>query len=922
MRDDRHNQFEPKWVLVWMAVVGWMAAGSGLGCLDDRRSGARSTSDGGGGAGGTDARTKGDATGDATGDAIGGDASGDGLDLGTLSDPVTVRFDDWGVPHIRCQRELDCFTAQGYVHARHRFFEMDLIRRQTLGELSEVIGTFGLDSDTRFRRLMTTREGDPLEDAYFDEASDRTKAMLRAYAEGVNAWLDDMRNGENGATLTKEYDNPIVQAGPDDIRDWEPEDTIALYLQLAYQLGESATRDLQRSRRMNALPSDVASDLFTLKPGIVSNVMDASGVTEPQSLRATSRLGPASIRSIQNRLAPHGDLIDRAHREMTDSPSLLFGRRTGRDGSNNWAVAPARTKNDNTLLANDPHLSLNNPAIWYWVEMHAESSGLHVAGASIPAVPGIVVGHNEDVAWGVTTARLDLADAYVEELTADGEAVKFDNGEIDLIEKEYTFDVIGGDSVTKTFEWMPRHGPIISKDTESQRAISIKWVAQNPGPDLDFLRPLMHAESTDNALETLKPIEAINQNWLIADRDGSIGWRPQADLPKRPWANSNHPNWLPLPGTGDYEWGGKVPDDELPEMVDPPADFIATANNDFDGSYTDGNGANEDHTPWQHPPAMGHRHKRIVERIEEGGDQHTVETMLDIQSDTHSLHGEVLVPEVLNMLEKPEGSGGTGGELSSRAQTVVEVLERWDYNCPTGLEGTNPESASEASDDAELKEAIGCSAFHVLMAELTEAVFADELQPLESAPSLYSMQAPLIYLFNDPNKLARGDAYFDDTTTNETEEPAAVVAEALEQTADRLKNMFGSSNSDDWLWGRIHTVSFKSLFAQAGLEIFVNGPYANDGGFVTVDVANPRGRVGEMESFAHDRGPSIRFVARANSDGLRGWFQLPGGQDHHRNSDWFGSLIDEWLANEPHKLLFEESEIEEATIRTLEFDAK
>ncbi len=915
-------------IRVWSLTLAACILGLGsLGCQDDRDASPPDGQDPG-------------LTSDASGDSSEGNASdvsddpGDGeppdvsddtgsaLPTRTLmaepfSDPVELRIDDWGIPHIRCQGALDCFAAQGYIHAQHRFFEMDLIRRQTLGELSEIIGGFGLESDTKFRRLMTTREGEPLEDAYYQQAGDRTKAMLQAYADGVNAWLDDMRAGENDATLTKEYDNPIISA--DETRDWEPQDTIALYFQLAYQLSESATGDLARANRINAVEAQTGSDLFTTKPGIASNILDASGVPEAQSLTsAGGNLEAETVRGLQSRLDPYSDAIEEARRHLGQSPSLLFGPRSPTDGSNNWALNPSRTQAGNTLLANDPHLSLNNPAIWYWVELHAEASGLHVAGASIPAVPGIVVGHNEDIAWGVTTARLDLADAYLEELTPDGEAVKFQGERVEIIEREYTFDVRGRDDETRTFEWVPHHGPIISKDEANNRAVSLKWVAHEPGSDLDFLRPLMNAEDTQSALEALDPIEAINQNWVIADREGSIGWRPEADLPRRPWASSEMPNWLPLPGDGSAEWQGYVSDENIPEIVDPPEGFIATANNDIDGSYTDGDATNDGHTPWQRPPAVGHRHARIVERIQAGGDSHTVETMHDIQADTHSLHGETLVPAILEAARQADS-------VSGPAQKVVEALDNWNYACPTGLDGTDPEEAGKVGDETEATESIGCAAFHVLVPHLTDAVFADELKPLieaDAAPSLYAIQAPLIYVFTDPDELQRGEAYFDDTTTEDiTETKSQIVAEALDAAGQQLESVFDSSDPDDWRWGRIHTVTFSSLFAQSGIDLFNNGPYVNDGGFDTIDVANPSGTVGEIDDdFSHANGPSVRFVARANSEGVEGWFQLPGGQDHHRDSEWYGSLIDEWLANEPIRLRFGPEEVEKAAVRRIRFE--
>jgi penicillin amidase len=848
----------------------------------------------------------------------------EGFYIEGLSAPVKVQFDSSGVLHVDCQTNNDCYAAQGYFHADDRFFEMDLIRRQIRGELSQVIGSLGLDSDKQFRHLMTTSDGTPLEEAYIAQVSDETMAMLEAYAKGVNAWIHDMRTERNGATLTKEYDFPLVAT--DTIRDWEPEDTIALYLMLAYQLGETATDDLFRGEMAAELDPAVAADIFSVKPGLESNIMQASGVDPSTMLRtdlgAGGKLDPEIMRAAKERLHPALDAMRQARKRFTDNPSLVMGPKTGEDGSNNWALGPDRTANGKTLLADDPHLSLNSPAIWYFVELDSKTNGqgdLHVAGASVPAVPGIVVGHNDQVAWGVTTARLDLADAYIEELTDDGTAVMFDGQEVPLVQKEFTFKTSGGGTRTETFEWVPHHGPLISKDVENNRGVSMRWTLQEGGNDIDFLQGLQVATNVEEAMDAMGPVRSINQNWVFADRAGTIAWYPKGAIPNRPFATGEDamPNWLPLPGDGTAEWDGYLADEDSPKMVDPAEGFIATANNDFDGSYTDGDSSNDGHSPWQSPPAYGHRHKRIVDMIEEGGNDHSVETMNEIQADTYVLHGELLVPHILQI------ANDNSEALSADAQAVVDALTAWQYTCPTGLDGSDPVEAGKASDALEASESIGCSAFHVILPYLTAAIFADEIgDAYETLANWSSLQAALIYVFDSPENLNNGDAYFDDVSTDASAETKDdIVLAVLETTAEKLASdkLFGSSTPDDWRWGRIHTVSFVSLFSAAGVDLFDVGPFANDGGFFTVDVANPTGRAGDFEdTFNHPNGPSLRLVMEASDTGIDAWFQLPGGQDHHEDSQFYGSLIDEWLNNTPTELLYDRDAVDADAVETIE----
>jgi len=831
---------------------------------------------------------------------------GEPLDIPGLSAPVTARFDEWGVLHLECETFEDCVAAQGYFHADKRFFEMDLIRRQTRGRLSTMIGlNLGFEMDRRFRQLMSTRDGEPLPEAYIAELNEPTRSMLEAYRSGVNAWLEDMRNGEHGATLTEEYESPLIS---DDIPDWELEDSIALYLQLAFQLSLDSRSDIFRGEMVDDLGAEVARDFFTVKPGPVSNIME---VREATSLGSGDEGDLEAIRRIQRRLEPASRALTDARQTLESTSSLLFGPHSPRDGSNNWVVSDDQTQNGDALLANDPHLSLNNPAIWYYTEMRVTGAeeGIHVAGASIPATPGVIVGHNENVAWGVTTARLDLADAYVETLTDDGSAVMRDGQRVSLIEKTITLQGQGDNTREVAMEWVPEHGPLISKDESNNRGVSVKWVAQNAGPDFNFLLPMLRSSSVEEAVDALDPLQTISQSWVFADTSGSIAWKPEGVIPDRTeWNSPSSPNWLPLDGDGSNEWNGRIPEDRHPKIVDPPRGYIATANNDFDGSYTDGDPTNDGHPVWQSPPAPGNRHTRISQLLEDGAGSHSVETMEDIQSDTFSIQGETLTPHILD-------AAASASSLSDGASEVVAALENWNFECPTGLDGTDPEEAGPAGDESIRTEAIGCSAFHVTMPFLTEGVFGDELEPsdFDATEQWARLQVALWYVFEAPSELARGTDYFDDVTTEEERETESeIVAAALDEAAGRLGELFDSSDRNEWLWGRIHTVSIRSLFASAGFDQWNEGPWANDGGLSTVDVANPTG-----ETFSHTRGPSLRLIAELGSDGVEAQFQLPGGQDHHRDADTYISLVDEWLRNESRPLHFEPTEVREAAVETL-----
>jgi acyl-homoserine lactone acylase PvdQ len=309
---------------------------------------------------------------------------------------------------------------------------------------------------------------------------------------------------------------------------------------------------------------------------------------------------------------------------------------------------------------------------------------------------------------------------------------------------------------------------------------------------------------------------------------------------------------------------------------------------------------------------MGHRHARIVELLNEGGNDLTAQTMHDIQADTYSKHAEILVPHVL------ETANANSDDLSSAGQSVVSALSNWNYTCPDGVEGTNPNNATKVESGEEVAESIGCAAFHALIPRLSDAAFSDELEnfgPEYGLDAWGRLQEALIYLFDAPQELANGDAYFDNVNTDGvTETEADVVVNALENTAVALDDTYGTGMPDDWRWGFEHTVTLRSLLSGGGLTVRQEGPYVNDGGYYTVDVASPRATEGD---YSHRNGPSVRVVFEATGDGMRGSFSLPGGQSNHEDSPYYNNLIGKWLSNTPTDLLFERDAVDANAEQTL-----
>lgn len=833
----------------------------------------------------------------------------EGVLIPGLSAAVQVSFDARGVLHVNCQTDADCYAAQGYFHARDRFAQMDLRRRFARGRVSTLVGALAIDTDIAMRRLLTTREGVPLEEAAWEGADAETKAAFEAYTRGVNAWLDDMRNARNGAKLSGEYQSPLLAS--DTIPDWEPLDSVASVLVLLEDLSNQSGTELAWANLTTQLEAQAAADLLSGQAAVDSNTMGASGETYGSA--ATSRLrrtnALAAMKGVQGRLRSTRDLLAKAAagssalRERRGKSTFEFHDK----GSNNWVLGASKTSDGRAILAGDPHLSLTNPALWYLVELNNKANGgdLHASGVSFAGLPGMLIGHNEDVAWTGTVVFYDLADVYVEEFTDETrKKVKFNGGEVDVIEKEFTFEVAGAESVTRTFRYVPHHGPVIEEDGAS--GLSLRWVGHDVRSDLNFFIKMSKAKNLDEAKTALMDCTATNQNWVVIDNNNRIGWFPYSKVPVRPWASRQLPPWLPLPGDGSAEWDGFMDYADLPQLVDPAAGFIATANQDMSGALVDGDPTNDGYNTLQTAPAIGFRHKRIVDEIN-ASDAHTTETVSALQGDTYMVAAEQMLPTWLGDL--------TGEEtLSATQQRILNALTTWQYTCPTGMEGIDPTTATPAADAAVAAEARGCLAFHYLMYSMSSFAFYDDAPGVNLGNS--SLIRALTLLTVHPDRLLGGEAYWDDTTTADvTETRKDIFLRAMESAGDKASTAYGA-NADAWRWGQAHHLVLRADLLDQVTPDYNAGPFVAPGGAFTVNVANPRSGANGDWTFSH--GPSTRFIATTSDKGLVTSFQLPGGQPHHRQDPLYNAWIQDWIDNKPTPMPFYTEDVTAAAAVSIE----
>ena len=449
-----------------------------------------------------------------------------------LGAPVDVWRDPEGVPHVRAASARDAFVAQGFVHAQDRLWQMDCDRRRAYGRWAEYAGPDALAQDAQMRRFRLAASAR----ADVAAASAETRAMLEAYAEGVNAFI---------AARHWPAEYRLVGGAPEP---WQPADSCAVFKVRHVLMGLWQTK-AWRGRLVRHLGAKRAADLC---PGTPPNPM----LIVPPGVEYR---GPATP----------------ALEALADGEAALPHLPEWENGSNNWAVAGARTASGKPLVAGDPHRPLDTPNVYY--QNHLACPEWDAIGLSFAGVPGLPhFGHNAHVAWCVTHTGADYQDLFVERFDpSDARRYQHGGGWVEAEVARETIHVRGAEPVEIDVT-VTRHGPIVLGDPRRGEALSFRYTATDgPNRTLDSLLPMLRARSADELEAAQRPwVDPVN-NLVFADVDGHIGYRTRGRVPVRAMANA----WLPAPGwDGAHEWQGDVPFAEMPVLRDPAAGFIATAN--------------------------------------------------------------------------------------------------------------------------------------------------------------------------------------------------------------------------------------------------------------------------------------------------------------------------------------------------------
>lgn len=846
-----------------------------------------------------------------------------------VSAPVDVVRDTHGVPHLRARTVEDLAYAQGYVMASDRIEQMDLFRHFASGRISELFGALDpgqIDGDLEMRmhqfepNAIATWE--QLQDSDVPADQELVRFLTR-FSDGVNRFLQDLRDG------VKTLDPAVLSFfDPMRTRDWTPADSLVIGRLQAYSLSYSTfelavteeleraiagfddSADADRQRRAGAY-----FDLRRLQPIDTTSTTEGFPTAKPAAAKAPGRRPDVPL-----------ELLARAQSIM-QRPALGARLNDPRNGSNNWVVGPSLA-GGKTLLANDPHLDLASPSIFWACHLSVVGDDpIDVSGITFPGIPGIILGHNQHVAWGATTVNHDVNDFYAEDVHAcasgGGDCVTFDGAEVPLESWEEQIDVGALGTITSTrtvtYERVPHHGPIIPEivdgelvPRENGPAISVKYTGHEPTFELGAFQGLWRAADVTEAKAAFASFGFGAQNWVLTDDAGHIGWTTQAHVPWRsdgcftfdpadPQAGGVAPWWV-VPGDGSCEWDGYMDAQYLPQEVDPERGFIATANNDPIGASADGNPLNEG-TAEGHTLYVGfvdydegYRVGRITRRLQAAAEEGDLDadTMKSIQADAYSNMGAVLAPfavAAIDALEAELATPGTHPDLSAFASSLTQARRTRLTEARAALAGWSYDTPADDSADS-----AATVLFNLYAVELIERALADEAAVVNRGPGSYANT--LVTIFEHPDRLVTGLAVetgepilCDKLGTPGTIESCTLLeVEALDAAIAYGLASVGPDPSA-WQWGELHTLTLGSLLPSDELSV---GPYPRHGDNFSVDASSH----GFDRDFTYDHGPAMRHVTVLGGDQPETWLALPGGQQMDtRSAHWSDLMDDYWSVN-------------------------
>jgi penicillin amidase len=811
-----------------------------------------------------------------------------------LNDKVEILRDKWGIPHIYASNMHDLFFAQGYTQAQDRWWQMELWRHIGSGRLEELTGKN--DNAIKADLLIRTMGWRQLAELESELLDPETKSYLLNFADGVNAYISSRNSGD----LALEYGVLRLVGKRIKIEPWTPADTLVWAKVMAWDLGPSTNSEETRAKLYELLGPEMTNEWMTPpwpygeKPTILQ-----SG--DMQSTDSTAIAQTGSETGLTEGLIP----LDS---DILPNINFVFGKEVG-IGSNNWVVSGNLTESGMPLLANDPHLSIQMPSIWYEIGLHCQSAEgqklLDVTGFTFAPMPGVVIGHNSSIAWGVTNNGPDVADLYKIRVNPNNPFQYEWNGAWrDMTVREETIHFAGSDETT-TIQVRETHlGPIINDNKwnnetkeitglNNEDPMALRWTALDPSTLAGSVMLIDKAQNWEEFRSALQYWDVPSQNFVYADINGNIGYQMPGRIPIRA---GNDTGLIPAPGwTSEFEWQGFIPFEDLPSILNPERGYIVTANQavvtpDYYDKLAQKLGEGRNYVfsrEWDY----GYRAQRITEMIN-ATQKHTIASFQNIQGDTKSLSAEELIPYLANLHFDDAG-------LADARDWLLQWGCRFDMESPQAVLYSN------------------------FWARLLDNLFNDQLHNVKvdgEAIHAYGTDADMraVYLLMQyPD-----NAWWDDISTpNIVETRDDILLRSFREGYADSVAKFGKDRNK-WKWGQVHTATFVSLpLGESGIgliEHMVNrGPFAVAGTMATVNnTAWVIEKYGEKEDFSVDYLPSMRMIVDL-SDLTQSVSINTTGQSGHPFSANYADMIDLYRNIEYHSMMWSIGQVEASAVERL-----
>lgn len=885
-----------------------------------------------------------------------------------LSGTVNVKRDGNGIPQIYASSAEDLYQAQGFVHAQDRFWEMDVRRHMTAGRLSELFGEKQVETDA-FLRTMGWH--DVAKKEYDTKLSAEAKRYLKAYAAGVNAYLED----RSGSGISVEYAAlDFVNSGYEP-EPWTPEDSIAWLKAMAWDLRGNIKDEIDRSLMAGRLTEKQIEELYPgypydrNKPIVEEGVGTAAGNGDSQGAPDDSTPGtggttppatgqpdegqPDEGQPDENQPGTGGQdgvgtvaagephtkgvrtQLSTLAKSLDELPALL-GPNGGGIGSNSWVISGEHTTSGKPLLANDPHLAPQLPSVWYQMGLHCTQANdgcpTAAAGFTFAGLPGVVIGHNQDISWGLTNLGADVTDLYLEKIQ-DGKYL-YDGSYTEYKTRRETIKVAGGEDRKITVR-STRNGPIVSDrntqlgqvgdsapvegaapDRGKGYAVSLRWTALNPGSTMDSIFELNKAKNFSEFQAAARKFDVPSQNLIYADTKGNIGYQAPGRIPVRGKGDGRYPapGWDP-----DYRWTGFIPQSELPSEYNPKRGFVVTANQAVVDQRKYPHHLTED---WSYGARSQRVNDLIRSKIKDGG-KISMDDMQSMQLDSSSEIAKLLVPHLLKInIDDPY------------VREAQELLEGWDYT-------QDADSAAAAYFNGVWRNLLLLTVGNKLPKELRvkgeclQVRPADDSGPLEDLDGTARTVRECGQRDSESAQPDGSDRWFEvmrgllkDPKSEWWQAPRKdldfaaakgrdqMLARAMKEARWELTTKLGK-DMNSWSWGRLHRLMLRNqTLGKEGpglvQRLLNRGPWEVSGGKDAVNATGWNAAGGYGVTWV----PSMRMVVNLDDFDKSRWINLTGASGHafHPNyTDQTGL----WAKGELLPWAFTKDAVEEKTDDTM-----